>query len=206
MLELGLPIAYDENSGAGNCHTCGSPDHFQYDCPEFHSEGGRPGDWTCSCGSVNFARRTECYTCKNPREGGGSGGGRSWGGGGGGGASTYGGQAKPGDWTCQCGTLNFARRTSCYTCNSARAGPSSPPPRASPSATRKPGDWDCPCGCLNFASRFQCYSCGKPKANQRSGGGGGYTGEKKVGDWECGGCGKLNFARRTRCFGCNQSQ
>lgn len=39
----------------------------------------RPGDWKCpSCGSNNFARRTECFKCgtKKPAEAGGPGGGK----------------------------------------------------------------------------------------------------------------------------------
>lgn len=28
---------------------------------------GRPGDWSCSCGQSNFASRTECFKCKEPK-------------------------------------------------------------------------------------------------------------------------------------------
>mmetsp|Transcript_12188 Transcript_12188/g.24615 ORF Transcript_12188/g.24615 Transcript_12188/m.24615 type:complete len:154 (+) Transcript_12188:54-515(+) len=44
----------------------------------------RPGDWTCSaCKAHNFASRSLCYKCRNPKEGGSSGGGGGGGGGGG---------------------------------------------------------------------------------------------------------------------------
>jgi hypothetical protein len=27
----------------------------------------RPGDWSCTCGFMNFASRSECYTCKKEK-------------------------------------------------------------------------------------------------------------------------------------------
>ncbi|KAI9266795.1 P-loop containing nucleoside triphosphate hydrolase protein [Phascolomyces articulosus] len=42
--------------------------------PNPSSGGGRErrdGDWDCSCGAVNFSRRTDCYKCHAAREGGG---------------------------------------------------------------------------------------------------------------------------------------
>ncbi len=81
----------------------------------------RPGDWHCACGALNFASRDACFKCRTPaagvhgghmHQGGGHMGGMG-GGGGGGGMST----SKPGDWNCKCGALNFARRTSCFKCN-----------------------------------------------------------------------------------------
>jgi len=70
----------------------------------------RDGDWHCgSCQNTNFARRTECNRCKEPRvkcEA------RPMGGG-------YGGNvaSRPGDWYCgACQNNNFARRTECNKC------------------------------------------------------------------------------------------
>ena len=28
---------------------------------------GRPGDWPCSCGNVNFAFRQQCNSCQAPK-------------------------------------------------------------------------------------------------------------------------------------------
>jgi len=68
------------------------------------------GDWNCDkCGTMNFARRTECFNnaCKAPRTEGSSGGGR---------AAPFGEpNLRPGDWVCQeCDMVNFARRTVCH--------------------------------------------------------------------------------------------
>ncbi len=87
-----------------------------------------PGDWMCSCGRHNFARRSVCSECAQakPEEAGGVAGASSNGGGGGGGgvpgASRPNPQARflPGDWLCpKCNHHNFARRFACEIC----AGP-----------------------------------------------------------------------------------
>lgn len=89
----------------------------------------RPGDWTCrSCHRMNFQRRDLCQRCGEPRplERGsdylGSFGGRP--------ASTppshfglTGPDVRPGDWYCaigNCGTHNFANRTTCFRCGAFR--------------------------------------------------------------------------------------
>lgn len=52
---------------------------------EVHGRGGggggdRGGDWICGgCSNSNFAKRTECHRCKEPRTDGGGGGGRNFG-------------------------------------------------------------------------------------------------------------------------------
>merc|ERR1711865_494733 len=90
-------------------------------------QGGYPNDWLCgSCGNDNFARRTECNKCKQPRDPnsklveppsqqGGYGqqqGGYGHQGYGGGVQTQY-----PNDWLCSsCGNDNFARRTECNRC------------------------------------------------------------------------------------------
>lgn len=68
----------------------------------------RDGDWTCDCGGSNYANRTECFKCKEPKPEnanttGSSGGGER--------------QKRPGDWNCSCGVSNFASRTSCFKCS-----------------------------------------------------------------------------------------
>jgi len=70
------------------------------------------GDWNCEkCGYMNFARRTECNQCKEPRTGGGRAGNT---------AGNYG-QARGDDWNCdKCGYMNFARRTECNQCKEPR--------------------------------------------------------------------------------------
>ncbi|WRX26749.1 zinc finger protein [Theobroma cacao] len=77
----------------------------------------RPGDWNCrSCQHLNFQRRDSCQRCGESRSGDfGSYGGR-------GGSSfgfTTGSDVRPGDWYCtagNCGTHNFASRSSCFKC------------------------------------------------------------------------------------------
>lgn len=85
----------------------------------------RPGDWSCpSCNESNFSRRNRCFRCNAMKPGGGD----SNAGTGfdsprpprGDGGSSGGGDAanRPGDWNCaSCNTSNFARRTSCFSCN-----------------------------------------------------------------------------------------
>eukprot|EP01125_Pyxidicula_operculata_P006965 TRINITY_DN2380_c0_g1_i3.p1 TRINITY_DN2380_c0_g1~~TRINITY_DN2380_c0_g1_i3.p1 ORF type:complete len:334 (+),score=47.86 TRINITY_DN2380_c0_g1_i3:862-1863(+) len=148
MMELEMPIT-ETNTAVGNCHHCGSPEHFQYDCPQYlESSASRfRNDWTCSCGEVNFARRNECRSCRKAK--------------GGSRASNDREREKPrrdGDWDCSsCGALNFARRSSCFSCNR-------PSNKDSEDKFRRPGDWDCAsCGMLNFAYREKCKACSSSK-------------------------------------------
>jgi len=114
LLESGKPITYT-HSWRGVCHYCGSSEHFQYDCPEYHStQQERPLDWMCSCGGNNFARRLECYLCSKPRADGSCNQPSSMT------QQPRVQQARAGDWFCSCGEMNFARRVACRTCNSKR--------------------------------------------------------------------------------------
>ena len=113
-------------------------------------QGARPGDWDCGqCGKLNFARRTDCFKCKAPKD---CAGGPSsqdqennWSQnsqphGGGGGRPP---QKQPPwqqraqehvtaanteeikQWTCNvnnCGMKNFLRRLSCFKCQSPKPG------------------------------------------------------------------------------------
>uniref|UniRef100_A0A1B0CZ01 RNA helicase n=1 Tax=Phlebotomus papatasi TaxID=29031 RepID=A0A1B0CZ01_PHLPP len=78
----------------------------------------RPGDWNCGgCGKNNFASRSECFSCHEPKGDATNGYNGSGGGGGGGSEKPRAGQ-RPGDWTCpSCDKANFASRTSCFGCN-----------------------------------------------------------------------------------------
>eukprot|EP00759_Apiculatamorpha_spiralis_P011307 PhF_6_TR18703/c1_g1_i1/m.27333 len=97
--------------------------------------GGRPGDWNCPCGEMNFASRNQCRRCNGPR--------------------SLQVRGRPGDWTCSCGELNFANRTQCRQCDSLKGG-------AGQTMFRRPGDWMCTCGELNFMNRTRCRKCEAP--------------------------------------------
>ena len=113
--------------------------------------GGFDGDWICGqCQGNNFARRTDCFKCRAPKDesstpGGGDGGFRGGRGGGppggfrggrggvGGGGGTDRGPPghvqNPGDWTCpDCSNMNFAKRMECNRCKAPRPPGSGPPP------------------------------------------------------------------------------
>lgn len=131
---------------------------------------------------------------------------------------------KPGDWRCSiCGDLNFASRTACRSCFTAKGTTNSSTTSSTnlsttPSftnssttnftmsssttntnvPTQKPGDWHCNCGEMNFASRTACRKCGAAKGQPRSA----PTPQKRPGDWDCPRCNELNFARNQSCRNC----
>lgn len=72
----------------------------------------KAGDWDCSCGAVNFSRRTRCFVCNAPKG--------DTEGAAGDGSEQQGQQGGEGDWVCTCGYTNFARRSSCRGCDAAR--------------------------------------------------------------------------------------
>lgn len=76
----------------------------------------RPGDWSCSkCQHNNFASRSECQRCNEPK-GDIAGGGESS-------SCSRGRQQRDGDWNCgSCQTSNFATRFGCYRCKEPKGG------------------------------------------------------------------------------------
>ena len=150
-------------------------------------DGGNNRDWECSkCNNKNFAFRTECNRCGEPKGRGGRDNRRSRDGNdrrGRGGSDrrdrnergSNRGTHSDNDWTCgECQNSNFSFRTECNRCgapkgrgrgsskqwsgNERRAGDrrEEPQPRA--------GDWECPqCGKSNFAKRNECFGCGRSK-------------------------------------------
>jgi len=117
----------------------------------FNGVQAKTGDWVCSCGDLNFAIRTSCRKCANPKNSSGSV------------------QVRPGDWSCPvCNHLNFARNQCCRNCNvvpslaSGRNNSSSTRAATTPPAI--PGDWSCSCGEYNFARNQSCRKCKSPKS------------------------------------------
>lgn len=166
-----------------------------------------PGDWLCgTCDVNNFARRTHCIDCQEPKE-----------------SVILEGKEKSfdevvltekidgeeeemiekteelqidnkvgsldirdGDWTCSsCKANNFARRQVCYKCKLSKDGS----PAESDKFEFRNGDWSCSaCGTHNFARRSACFQCRKQRPEGS--------------DWICMECNMNNFARRAYCFGC----
>ncbi|GFS35334.1 Ran BP2/NZF zinc finger-like superfamily protein [Actinidia rufa] len=146
----------------------------------------RPGDWNCnSCQHLNFQRRDSCHRCGEPKHGergdygcfGGRGtGGTLFG-------FSTGPDVRPGDWYCSignCGTHNFANRSSCFKCGAFKdessGGFDGDMPRArgfgfgggvgGSRSGWKSGDWICArseCKEHNFASRMECFRCNAPR-------------------------------------------
>jgi len=92
----------------------------------------------------------------------------------GGGMGGYGGTPanfRPGDWMCRCGAHNYASKSACHKCGTAKetgaggAGPSGYAPAAAGGtpANFRAGDWMCACGAHNYASKTACHKCSAPK-------------------------------------------
>ncbi|ESQ32088.1 hypothetical protein EUTSA_v10005026mg [Eutrema salsugineum] len=156
----------------------------------------RPGDWNCQyCSHLNFQRRDSCQRCREPRLGGITNLASGF-------ASrpvsssftfNTGPDVRPGDWYCNlgnCGTHNFASRSSCFKCGVSKDESS---PLAAAVAT---GFID-----MSDGPRRSLFGFGS------SSGGGSGTGRSswKSGDWICSrsGCNEHNFASRSECFRCN---
>ncbi|KAF8075386.1 hypothetical protein N665_1098s0003 [Sinapis alba] len=150
----------------------------------------RPGDWNClSCSHLNFQRRESCQRCREPRPG----------------SLTdlvsgfasrqistsfafnTGPDVRPGDWYCNlgnCGTHNFASRSSCFKCGASKD-----------ESSHSTGFLD-----MSDVPRRGLFGFGSS-----SGGGGIGRAPWKSGDWICArsGCNEHNFASRSECFRCN---
>ncbi|XP_021858416.1 uncharacterized protein [Spinacia oleracea] len=136
------------------------------------------GDWMCGgCQHINFKKREMCQCCGLPKYGGKND------------ASAYENNTNTnrtevlaGDWYCQdinCGTHNYASRTSCFRCGIQKSmcslgccGASSVTSsgagytyEANPPGW-KTGDWICTrpgCGVHNYACRMECFRCKTPR-------------------------------------------
>jgi hypothetical protein len=105
-------------------------------------------------------------------------------------------EPKPGDWTCQCGTINFKAKRECFQCNA--PAPPLPPGVVRPKMPGEdPNDWACPCGQMNYRGNVNCHKCHMPKpvvppppgANTEL--------------WKCPKCKNMNRPNRKFCFSCN---
>ena len=157
-----------------NCRQCQSTrpegldsQDYMHSKPASYEQTAKPGDWTCDgCLFLNFARRRFCKECGTQRP---SNTGESFAAGGGHGERRSGTwmESRPGDWACEsCNFNNFARRSHCKECGSARPdGFVFDPNEAQNNAgAGRPGDWNCSsCNYLNFARRVNCGRCGEVK-------------------------------------------
>ena len=83
----------------------------------------RPGDWKCGgrlCQAHNFASKTKCFKCGNPKPG-------------------TRGSGRPGDWACSaCQANNYANKLACYKCGKQKPPPSKEqPPAADPNKPKR---------------------------------------------------------------------
>ena len=176
---LGLRQA--PSSAASAVASGGAPAKVAEAPPPAGGGGGvrRPGDWTClNCHAHNFASRSVCFKCKNPKAGGSGGGGPSFGSGASGdlgskapepASGPTAGNFRPGDWICTgCRAHNFASRSACFKCKQRKAGGESAAAASSGAASSggsapenfRSGDWICNnCRAHNFASRAACFKC-----------------------------------------------
>ena len=104
-------------------------------------------------------------------------------------------EPKPGDWTCQCGTVNFRARRECYQCN-APAPPLPPGVKRLRLPGEDPHDWACPCGSMNYRGNVNCFKCHMPKPAPPPEAG------EDVEFWKCSNCIQINRPKRTYCFQC----
>lgn len=152
----------------------------------------RPGDWPClACGGNNFASRTMCFKCKEPKPDTAGGAPDAYD------SAKYGAprerEIRPNDWQClECNFSNFGSRESCYKCER--------PKPENPVLSINLKDWECEkCFACNHSRRYECFKCQSAKP----------TNAKVVEsftDWSCSGCSSMNAARRTNCHKCDAAR
>ena len=105
-------------------------------------------------------------------------------------------EPKPGDWTCQCGTINFRAKRECFQCNA--PAPPLPPGQTRPKMPGEdPNDWACPCGKMNYRGNVNCHKCHMPKPVAPPAPG------ENTENWKCQKCKNINRPNRKFCFRCN---
>jgi rubredoxin len=134
-----------------------------------------------------------CFACSAPRPGGASGGGGPDGSSGwatSGSSSRHEQQPrKPGDWDCpECGTNNFARRSSCFSCNA---------PRPASAADAGRGDYG------SGRSSSSAFGADPAERGRREHSGQQQQQQQRQADWTCSQCGEHNFGWRRACFACD---
>ncbi|RPG72899.1 MAG: hypothetical protein CBD01_007310, partial [Euryarchaeota archaeon TMED141] len=188
--------------GRGRDDRRGGRDRFQSnDRGRGRDDRRNGGDWSCpKCNNSNFAFRTECNMCGEPR-----------------GDTPRKPRDDRGGYDRRGGNDRGRDR---FQSNDRGRGRDN---------RRSGGDWDCPkCNNHNFSFRTECNSCGEPRGNtpdrpsddrggydRRNDRRGGYdrrndrrggqergSYEPKPGDWTCNDCGANNFASRTTCYKC----
>lgn len=102
----------------------------------------------------------------------------------------------PGDWTCQCGEVNYRAKRECFKCG-APAPPLPPGMRRPTLPGEDPHDWACPCGQMNFRGNVLCHKCNQPKPEPPAAPG------KEVTLWTCQKCKGINRSNRRYCFKCS---
>ena len=156
-----------ENSFRRGASRDGSTDRFRSGSRASNgNERSRPGEWDCSkCHKNNFAHRTDCFRCHEPK-----------------GEATGSTQNRPGggfqrqpradDWQClSCNEkANFGNRYECFKCKAPRADDGGANNRSKsfqrPPREPHPDDWQCPsCRGTNFNGRTECFRCKEPKAD-----------------------------------------
>ena len=201
---------FRNDRGRGRDDRRGGRDRFQSNDRGRGNRGG--GDWDCpKCNNSNFAFRTECNRCGEPRGDAPSkprddrrGFSRDRGNDRGRDRFRSQGRGRDdrrggGDWDCpKCNNSNFSFRTECNRCGEPRGDA-----RGAPRNDRRSG----------FDRRNNDRRGGFDRRGGRDGNRGGFDRrggrdgnrggyEAKPGDWTCNDCGANNFASRTSCYKC----
>lgn len=104
------------------------------------------GDWTCTCGEINYRSRRECPKCNTPAP------------------PLPLGMSRPKlpgedphDWACPCGKMNFRQSVNCFKCQM-------PKPVAPPAAGQEVTMWKCGrCKSVMRSTKKHCLQCFAPQ-------------------------------------------